>query len=209
MRRLLLISLLLAFPSYLLGQRMGFARFSGPRAGFHRGNAHAVYYPLFDPLYDGYAPDVAYSAPPQPMVFVTQAPSAPPAPNPMPPPQPLMIELQGDRYVQVSGNETSQPQMINRVPAAQPPVHSTETTAPQPQPASTILVFRDGHRQEISAYTIANGTLYASADYYNSGAWNQQIALSSLNLPETLAANQSRGVEFRLPTSPIEVILGP
>jgi hypothetical protein len=217
MRRLLAISLLFAIPSTLAAQRMGFSHFSGRPGGFHRsgsdragfnGYGPAAYYPLFDPFFSDYPSDVAYPAAPQPMVFMMQA-AAPPAPDPTPPSQPLMIELQGGRYVQVSGNQPSRSQVIDRVSASQPPVQSAATTVPQPQPVSTILVFRDGHRQEISAYTIADATLYAAADYYNSGAWNQKIALSSLNLPETVAANHSRGVQFRLPSSPNEVIVGP
>jgi hypothetical protein len=213
MRRLFVISLLFAIPTTLAAQRMGFAHFSGRPVGFnHSGYRRgAAYYPapFLDSYYPGYASDVAYPAPPQPMVFVMQTASAPPAPDPTPPSEPLMIELQGNRYVQVSGKEPSQSQTMDHVTAAQPPTHSAATIAPRPQSTSTVLVFRDGHRQEISTYTIADATLYAAADYYNSGAWNQKIPLASLNLPETLAANHSRGLPFRLPASPNEVILGP
>lgn len=210
MRQLLLIPLLLAAPLSMTAQRAGFAHFSGRGAGFNRsGFRRSVYYPVpfLDSSYSGYGSDVAYPAP-QPIVFMMQTAPVPAVSDPAPPPQPLIIELQGDRYVQVSGDGVSQAQTIDRVPAPSS-VQSPPATTPPPHLVSTILVFHDGRRQEVSAYTIAAGTLYAAADYYNSGAWNQKISLASLNLPETIAANQSHGVQFRLPAAPNEVIVGP
>ncbi len=72
-----------------------------------------------------------------------------------------------------------------------------------------VLVFRDGHREEVSEYTIADGALYTRTDYYTAGSWNRQIELSALNLPDTVKSNQSRGVRFQLPSSPNEVIVRP
>jgi len=72
-----------------------------------------------------------------------------------------------------------------------------------------VLVFRDGHREEVSDYTIADGVLYARGDYYRDGAWNRKIELKSLNLPETIHSNDARGVHVQLPTSPNEVITRP
>jgi hypothetical protein len=212
MRNLLLIALLLTMPSIMTAQRMGFAHFSGRAAGFNRPSFRgpAAYYPLpfFDSFDSGY-PDAAYPAPFQPVIFMMQAASAPASPDPATPSESLMIELHGDRYVQISGNVSGQPQRIDSLPSDPPVIRPAARTAPVPQPASTILVFRDGHRQQISAYTIADDTLFAAADYYTSGSWNRTVALSSLNLPETVATNQSRGVQFRLPTAPNEVIVGP
>jgi hypothetical protein len=129
-----------------------------------------------------------------------------------------MIELQGDRYVRVSGEETSTAQIIT--PASRDKVANAprrpewhygavnQTIAGQER-APAVLVFRDGRREEVSDYTIADGVLYTRADYYTTGSWNQKIALSSLNLPDTIAANHARNVNFQLPTSPNEVIVGP
>jgi hypothetical protein len=80
-------------------------------------------------------------------------------------------------------------------------------TTPEPPPA--ILIFRDGHREETSDYTIANGILYTRSDFYANGSWTRKIELSSLNLPETLSSNQSRGVRFQLPSFPNEIIVRP
>jgi hypothetical protein len=124
------------------------------------------------------------------------------------PVQPLMIELQGDRYVRVSGDDRSGAEMVDReaVLSRRQDSHTLRTVQELP-PA--VLVFRDGHREEVSGYTITDGVLYASGDFYRDGSWNRKIELSSLSLPETVKASRERGVEFRLPTAPNEVIVRP
>ncbi len=221
MRRLLLILSLVALTGTLAAQRMAPAHFSGhwsgPRdSGFgrtaFRGAGYAL--PFFDPLF--FAPDyissAGYPAPSQPAVIVVQSQPQPVAAEPAAPPaQPLMIELQGDHYVQISGDEVShaQMQMIDRVPATQITSRSAVVVPTSLHRSSTVLVFRDGHREEVSDYTIADGVLYAAADYYGSGMWSRKIVLSSLNLPETVASNQGRAVPFRVPTAANEVVVGP
>ena len=76
---------------------------------------------------------------------------------------------------------------------------------PQPQPRedahadppapSTVLVFRDQHRQEIQNYTIVGPTLWAYAPQHT-----QKISLTDLDIPATSKANDDRGVDFRLPS---------
>jgi hypothetical protein len=199
--------------------------------GFGRGNqgfpgGFAV--PFFsDGLYSDLL-STGYPAASQPPVFVMQAPSAAPTPAaafPAPEP-PLMIELQGDRYVQVSGEAKSSALMQTIDGGSATTSTTTSTTAAadgkiaksssgqlvrasEKQTMIATLVFRDGHREEISDYTITNGVVYAKADYYNSGSWNRKIDLSSLNLPETVQTNQSHGLNFQLPSAPNEVIVGP
>lgn len=158
-----------------------------------------------------YSDNMGYPAAAQPSIIMLQAPPTNSAPEPpATPAQPLMIELQGDRYVRVRAEGSSGPEMIDEQPI---PLHRTSTPVnPSPRPAqqsSLVLVFRDGHHEEVSNYTIANGILYASANYYTDGSWNKQIDLKSLNLPQTTTANQSRGISFHLPTAPNEVIVGP
>jgi hypothetical protein len=118
-----------------------------------------------------------------------------------------MIELQGDRYVHVSGPDTSGAEMIDRIPERESSTLIHSVAASELPPA--VLVFRDGHREEASEYTIADGVLYTRADYYATGSWTRKIELSSLNLPETAKSNESRGVKFRVPSSPNEVIVRP
>lgn len=214
MRPILAIALLLALPATLAAQHTGSAHFGGAfsnsPAHFGRyGYARGSYYPLglFDPLYADYL-STGYPVASQPPLILLQSPAPSAALEPSPAPtQPLMIELQGDRYVQISGDQPSRAQMIDAVPAAQSASHTAPVA--HSQPAYAVLVFRDGHRQEISAYTITDGILYASADYATTGVWNQKIELTSLNVPETVATNSSRGLHFHLPSAPNEVIVGP
>lgn len=97
----------------------------------------------------------------------------------------------------------------------------TTTQAPVPAPASpvapdsfkelppAILVYRDGHTEEVSSYSIIGTTLYTKSDYWTSGAWVRKIQVAELDLSATIKQNRDRGVKFDLPSSPDEVILRP
>ncbi len=133
--------------------------------------------------------------------------SAVPEPAPA---DPLMIELQGDSYVRVNSTPADgdaqsiagKSNLSRDITYSSATVHST--SPPELPPA--VLIFRDGHSEQVHDYTIANGVLYAHGDLYTDGYWNKQIALASLDLPQTLQANASRNVPFTLPSSPNEVI---
>jgi hypothetical protein len=116
--------------------------------------------------------------------------------------QPLMIELQHGRYVRVSGTAGNGTQELGPSPAI------AAASPPRDLPPA-LLIFRDGHTEEVRDYTIADGILYARGDYYTDGYWNKTIALSTLNLAQTLEANATRTVKFVLPSSPNEVITRP
>jgi hypothetical protein len=76
-----------------------------------------------------------------------------------------------------------------RIPRSHPSSAEAETpTTP------TVLVFRDQHRVETSNYAIANNKLYILDPNGRS-----TVALSELDIPATVKANEDRGVEFRLP----------
>ena len=83
------------------------------------------------------------------------------------------------------------------------------TTSPANELTPAVLVFRDGHSEEVRDYAIADGTLYVRGDYYTDGYWNKKIELSSLNLSQTLQANLDRHVKFILPSSPNEIVTRP
>lgn len=214
--------LMAALVPHINAQRMGA---TSPRfaSGFnHARHFRNSFYPLgfSDSLYSDYL-SPGYPVASQPPVIIMQAPpmSAPAPERFSQPVQPLMIELQGDRYVQVSNSQTSGAEMIpesQKNEVTDPlPVHSgrqlgsSMRTVTAPELPSAVLIFRDGHYEEASDYTIADGNLYTSGDPYSGGSWNRKIALSSLNLPETIATNKSRGLRFRLPASPNEVIVRP
>src|SRR5258708_2743465 len=140
-----------------------------------------------------------------------------------PPSQPLLIELQGGRYVRVTGEYLAGENTSDSGLAYQAPTASTASSGPakldsKRRPARevtarilapVVLVFRDGHSEEVRDYTIADGAIYARGDYYSDGYWNKTIELSTLNLPETVKSNQERGVRFVLPSAPNEVITRP
>ena len=143
----------------------------------------------------GYAPIA-----PQPVsVVVVQPPPAPPQPEEQPPAaRPLLLELEGDQWVQVD-------HFRNTSPATD----AGRSRKPALKPLPTILVFRD-HREEVtSAYAIVGDALYAQTDYWITGAWTKKIALADLDLPATIETNQQRGVAFKLPGGSNEVVLQP
>jgi hypothetical protein len=117
-------------------------------------------------------------------------------------PQPLMIELQNGRYVRVNrAAADGEAVLLDLAP--------DRTPSPPHELAPVLLVFRDGHSEEVRDYTIADGILYASGDYYTDGYWNKKIDLSTVNVARTLGANAVRNVKFVLPSSPNEVITRP
>jgi hypothetical protein len=141
--------------------------------------------------------------------------------------QPLMIELQNGRYIRVNNtavdgealpltpaqnsqstklthHSSTRPRATNSTPAG--PIVAALTAHNLP-PA--VLVFRDGHTEEVRDYTIADGILYARGDYYTDGYWNKNIDLATLDVGQTLQANATRNVKFVLPSSPNEVITRP
>lgn len=133
--------------------------------------------------------------------------------------QPLMIELQGGRYVRIrntaidgealplnQGSEDLQPPKSTGSQSNRTPVIAA---APGSELVAAVLIFRDGRSEEVRDYTIADGILYARGDFYTDGYWNKKIDLSTLDLTQTLQANLNRNVKFVLPSSPNEVITRP
>jgi hypothetical protein len=217
---------LLATPSWMTAQRMGSGHFASGTHSFHfnaesnfggrYGNFGSRYgslaaLPLLtDPLYAESLYDSGYPVASQPPIVILQG-AAPARTSDAiaASKQPLMIELQGDRYVQVSGEDNSGAEMVDGNGSVAKHGNSPATSHTVAELPPAILIFRDGHREEVSAYTIADGVLYATGNFYAGGSWNRKIQLSSLNLADTIQSNQSHGVEFRLPTGPNEVMVRP
>jgi hypothetical protein len=81
------------------------------------------------------------------------------------------------------------------VTAPRPPV-VPEQTVPlrEAKPAQpTVLVFRDGHQQEVTNYAIMGQTVYVLDDRI------QKIPLTNLDVSATVKANDDRGLEFKIP----------
>ena len=200
------------FTSSLMAQRAGgFSNFGhgvnvsfggrSPSRSFGRG---AIF--LGDPFYADYP--IAPITMPQQYVLAPPATVADAPPEPKS--EPLMIELQGNRYVRFGGRQQSAERGASAAPD-----YAEARTAPSvsQQPAQpeipTVLIFRDGHREQVPEYAIVGSTIYASGDYWQSGHWTKDIQLSALNIPETVRANQNNGVKFILPSAPNQVITRP
>jgi len=151
---------------------------------------------------------------PQPQVVVLQAAPAPaPQASLSSKAEPLILELHGDHYVQVSGPPNEKDETVTTLDQSElltpnAPGKAATAGGPPPLPAVT-LVYRDGHREQVRGYTIIDGILYAQGDYWNDGYWTKKIHLTALNLPATQTTNQKRGINFILPSSPNEVVTRP
>src|SRR5690348_8231893 len=109
-----ILTVVAAVSTTAMAQRVGPApHFQGRPSGFHSGFGHAgraslAYpFPFYDPLAWDY-PAASTSTTPQPQVVVVQSAATPQPPEAIHEPSPpLVIELRGDSYVQVSGNDES------------------------------------------------------------------------------------------------------
>ena len=195
------------------GVRTSFVRLHRARR-FFAGSAFA---PYFYPDYDS-EPGMIEAPPPQ-IIAVQTAPSASPAPVSNPP-ESLVLELQGDHWVRITNygqsqtaGQSSQPESerASNLPPAMPPATTRRTQAAEPpsELPHAMLVFRDGHKEEIGKYMIMGATIYTSADYWSSGSWTRKVQIVELDVPATLKLNQQRGAKFSLPSGPNEVMIRP
>jgi len=135
--------------------------------GYNAGAYIAPYYiPTYDTSYgyDGGGP-YPYSGPPEQTLHLIVD---------MPP-----ISVRHEREIEAEA--------LAAAPPPAPPV-------PETQPLdATVLVFRDGHQEEVSNYAIMGQTLYIF------GTRTQKIGLGDLDVPKTIKLNDDRGVDFHLP----------
>jgi hypothetical protein len=163
---------------------------------------------LGDPFYADY-PVAPLTIPPQ---FVVAQPAAIAVAPPETKSEPLMIELQGNRYVRFGGRQQLAEPGSNAAPDYAEAQALSNAQVPQPRAHAglpTVLIFRDGHREQVPEYAIVGSTLYANGDYWESGYWTKNIQLSALNIPATMKANHDNGVNFTLPSAPNEVVTRP
>jgi hypothetical protein len=179
--------------------------FRSPDAGTHhrhnqnQGFAYPYYVPYYIPYYPLMDPNdasVDESAAPEdpnqyqggPTIFDRRGPGAP-APN--------------DFRAEKPRTAVPKPPSSVATPAV-----ATNSVATPPEPAraldpiviaqpSTILIFKDGHKQEVSNYAIVGSNLFDLTPGHR-----LKIALSDLDLPATQKANDDQGVDFKLPESP-------
>ena len=158
----------------------GFGHHHGFGSGFRERGFHRHYFPYVGayywpyygwgyPLFDDYEMGVSQQAyqPNQPVVVVVDPKSG------------------DDRYGDHSFNEQ------RSAPAPQ-----TQAPAAAPEQEPTVLVFRDGHKQEVRNYAIVGQMLWDL-----SAKGTHKIPLSDLDLDTTRKLNDDRGVDFVLPKS--------
>ena len=105
-----------------------------------------------------------------------------------PPPQPAQpVEV----HIVVEDKRAEQPEAVPQEQLAPPPVSAA---APAPQKPPTVLVYRDGHREEVQNYAIVGQTLYDLGTFVA-----HKIPLASLDLKQTVKANEDLGLDFTLP----------
>jgi hypothetical protein len=157
---------------------------------------------------------VAPEAPPvQVVITQPQQPPQPPAPAASPV-EPLLLENQNGQWVRVpTGTETPaipQSTKTESAKSASPnsgSVELSEATRPIPALPPAVIVFRDGHTEEVAKYMIQGDTLFTNADYWSTGSWTRKIPLSDVDIPASLKLNKERGTKFNLPSGPNEVMI--
>ena len=168
------------------------------RDGMHRRPFRRTPYfygaPYFYSDYDSYEPERPTpppAAPPAPVVQVTAEPL----------PDPVLLELRGNQWVKVTTFGEASAGALSPESAAQMPL--------QKEMAPAVLIYRDGHSEEVSSYSIIGRVMYTKSDYWTSGTWTRTIQIADLDVPATLKQNQQRGVKFELPSGPDEVVIRP
>ena len=159
-----------AFPNYHNRFNRGYGGY-----GYGYGAAMPYYYlyPAYDPGYDASGGGAyLYSGPPQSQTPLGEqtlhiiVDTAPPRPHP-------------------ASDELADEQPVK--PAPQAPAPEVKPGVP------TILVFRDGHTQEVTNYAIMGQTVYVFDNR------TKKIALADLDVPATVKANDDQGIEFQVP----------
>jgi hypothetical protein len=181
------------------GARTTGIRISGN--GFERRGAHRPFrgggfvggygWPYF---YD----DHAETYEPEPVAASQPAPVAPVQFKAEPVPDPVLLELRGNQWVKVESFTS----------AAVIPVKSA-AAVPAQSSAPAVLVYRDGHSEELNSYSIIGPVIYTKGDYWSSGNWTRKIQIADLDLPATFKQNQDHGVKFELPSGPDEIMIRP
>lgn len=177
--------------------------------GFY--NNGLFYYPgLFPDDYDSGEAEEPLVQP----IIVQPATAAQPQQLPAKTIEPLVLEDHNGQWTRVPvGSEVSvgtQASSANAVESRLPTAASgAEEISPSPTVGlpPAVLVFRDGHQEQVRNYTIQGNDLYTNADYWSTGSWKRKIPLADLDIPATLKLNTDRGTKFNLPRSPNQVVV--
>jgi hypothetical protein len=115
------------------------------------------------------------------------------------PPAPTVFERRPSQGYGAAGNRGDDSRYGDHyLDARERDARQPEPSAPEPRVednVSTVLIFRDGHRDEIKNYAIMGTTLFVFAGPH------RKIPLAELDLDATVRENDDRGIEFQVPTS--------
>jgi hypothetical protein len=121
-------------------------------------------------------------------------------------PQGLALESQG-HWVRLTNNGQSQiaeqPNQESTIP------RESQTTENPGKLRPAVLIFRDGHMEEIGRYTIVGTAIFTSEDYWTKGSWTRKVQIADLDVPATLTANWEQGTKFTFPSGLNEVVFRP
>src|ERR1017187_143623 len=167
-----------AFPVYPASPGR-FAQGFGNRHGFRTGFGYSTsgwVAPYYIPAYDAsYGYDASIGGP---YMY-----SGPPAEQTLH----IVVDLPPAERRVVEDEESLPPPMKSKP-------DSVATDARDAKPIDpTVLVFRDGHQQEVTNYAIMDQTLYVFDNR------TQKIALTDLDVAATIKLNDDRGVDFHVP----------
>ena len=160
------------------GYGCGFRNGCGYRKGYgYSGGAYVV--PVYAPIIDAsYGDDPGAPGP-----YMYSGPPTEQAPH-------IIVDMPPAKRSPVADDNED-----NLPPVASKAARSSD--APSPPDATpigpTVLVFRDGHHQEVSNYAIMGQTVFVF------DGRRQKIALGDLDVPATVKANDDRGIEFQIP----------
>jgi len=201
------------FGSPFTRANFGRARRAG---GFFPG---AAFWPFFYADYEP-ASEPPIIETPAPQTIIIQGAEAAAAPTAQKASESLVLELDGDHWVRITNSGESQTGKASAPAAAESPSNTpsaaTSTTARRAEPSepdnelpAAVLVFRDGHKEQIRKYTVVGSIIYTNADYWTTGSWTRKIQVSELDVPATLRLNQEEGAKFSLPSGPNEIMVRP
>jgi len=175
----------------------GRGRLVGPARHRHS-NDYIFFYPFYDSDYDYYS-DYEPVEPPDKAVHVQPDQEAVPIAHPA---ESLILENRDGQWVRIPTG-TQWPISLPAEVSGPRDVASRPSIKLPP----TVLVFRDGHQEEVERYVIQGTDLYTSADYWNSGTWTRRIPIAELDVPASVKLNAARGGNFSLPTRSYEIIV--
>jgi hypothetical protein len=188
-----------AGPAFRLSGRSRLVR--PARRGFYTG---FDYYPYYDP---GYEPVPSEESPVNAMVAQPDQPPVPVAS----PVESLILENHDGQWVRIpTGSHLPISQQYTHPQAS---ILKPKNTGPEgaSQPPTklppAVLVFLDGHQEEVERYVVQGNVLYTSADYWRTGSWTRRIPIAELDIPASVKLNAARGGNFSLPTRPHEVVV--